>query len=163
MVRWSLRRIRLVRAIGAAGAVVLGVLLFTTTWREVGVRTAGGWFVCVGSGCVQAGHNPPRFQSIPAERRGGVYRTDSWHSDWTYAWRPFHVNTGRDNFVVAPLWQWAIVSAGVAVWATGFLSGVRRARSGACLCCGYDLSLVPEKDGVRRCPECGTTPMDVRS
>ncbi len=161
MRRTSLRSIRRVRLAAAIGAAALATALYATRMREVGVRTWDGWMLSVGSGCLQTGYNPGRFRSAPTGGSGGPYVMRSWHTDWTFAWRPFRVATGDNNILVVPLWHGAMALAGISVWASGLLAGVRRARTTACLCCGYDLALVPATDGARRCPECGAVPMDV--
>ena len=160
MARRGLRTIRRARLAGAAGALALAAALYATRWREVGVRTEGGWLLSIGSGCVQAGKNSARFRYALQGREPGPYLMSSWHTDRTFAWRPFHARTAGECMVVVPLWHGAAGLGGVSVWATGYLAGVRRARADCCLCCGYDLSLVPIAAEGRRCPECGTVPME---
>lgn len=165
MARVMLRSVVRVRLAAAVAALVLGGLFFGTMTREVGVRSRQGWFVGVGNSCLQFGYNPPRFAAPSQNERGGVYVRPHWRGGWMsefgFAWRPFRVAAGSEDYFVVPLWQGVALATGAWLWAAGFIGGVRRVRARGCLCCGYDLSLVPEVAGVRRCPECGTRPMDI--
>jgi hypothetical protein len=63
-------------------------------------------------------------------------------------------DTPEGGWAVIPLWLVASVFAVLpVVWLVRRASGARRARTGCCRVCGYDLRATPG-----RCPECGTAP-----
>lgn len=153
-----MRRIRFFS--GVATAITLAAFLLTRD-REAGIKTADHWLICIGDGCLQVGYNPERFDGRPQEvpsnpEGGGFYWMHSWHSDWTMAWRPFHVAVPPSEMIVVPLWPLVFAGVGVYSWSSGYLRGVRRSRGQDCLCCGYDLSATAVSEGGRLCPECGS-------
>lgn len=163
--RLSTRRVIWMRTAAGALAVISLTSVLGMQHREAGLKTSGGWFACVGSGCVQVGHNQVRFSpgwGTPQVEAGPFYFMRSWHEDWLTAWRPFRVRfaptvNGRvQHFVVAPLWPVMIGSIGAFGWSAGLLSGLRRARGTGCVRCGYELKGTPVSEGKRCCPECGT-------
>lgn len=163
--RLSTRRVVWVRTVAGVLALISLAGVLGMQHREAGLRTGGGWFACVGSGCVQMGVNQVRFSPgwvAPEVQTGGFYFMRAWHDDWLTAWRPFRVrfaptvNGQAQHFVVAPLWPVVLGSIGVFGWSAGLLSGLRRARGTQCVRCGYELKDTPVSEGKRCCPECGT-------
>lgn len=165
------RVLRKTRMFALIAFVALGFVIATTTTREKGWHFGNGWFISVANATLQAGHHQARLLEYEP-KPPGPYTKGAWNPDYAFAWRPFHARGMYGGpaagaapiidwqFVVLPLWPFALLSLAACMYSHGRLTMLRDVRSSACHNCGYPSPTRSSCTGP--CPECGTTRIQAR-